>query len=101
MPLGAPQACIPNRAVLLFASQVLGSLLKHGHMPCTAENVGALQERCRDPAVSVCKQALHSITELLQVRRGHGNSAQPGWGKAGGTVPIGCSLGELRSVTPS
>ncbi|KAM4885566.1 condensin-2 complex subunit D3 [Sylvia borin] len=47
------------------ALQVFVSILKHGVMPCTAEDLGVLQERCRDPAVSVRKQALHSITELL------------------------------------
>lgn len=70
-----PLAWIPDRAVLLFAWQVFVSILKHGMVPCTAEELGVLQERCRDPAVSVRKQALLSITELLLVRlrpwRGH------------------------------
>ncbi|XP_066059755.1 condensin-2 complex subunit D3 isoform X2 [Chamaea fasciata] len=47
------------------ALQVFVSILKHGVVPCSAEDLGVLQERCRDPAVSVRKQALHSITELL------------------------------------
>ncbi|NWI40080.1 CNDD3 protein, partial [Picathartes gymnocephalus] len=47
------------------ALQVLLSILKHGVMPCTAEDLGTLRDRCRDPAVSVRKQSLLSITELL------------------------------------
>uniref|UniRef100_A0A8C9N980 Condensin-2 complex subunit D3 n=1 Tax=Serinus canaria TaxID=9135 RepID=A0A8C9N980_SERCA len=50
------------------ALQVFVSLLKQGLVPCRAEELGVLQERCRDPALSVRKQALHSITELLLVR---------------------------------
>lgn len=61
-------AWIPDRAVLLFAWQVFESILKHGLMACTEQDVGVLRDRCRDPAVSVQKQALHSITELLLVR---------------------------------
>uniref|UniRef100_A0A8U8AZE6 Condensin-2 complex subunit D3 n=1 Tax=Geospiza parvula TaxID=87175 RepID=A0A8U8AZE6_GEOPR len=58
---------IPPRhnSVLLFSWQVFVSLLRQGVVPCTAEELGVLRERCRDPAVSVRKQALHSITELL------------------------------------
>ncbi|XP_039420704.1 condensin-2 complex subunit D3 isoform X1 [Corvus cornix cornix] len=67
------------------AVRVLGSLLKHGHMPCTAENVGTLRDRCRDPAASVCKQALHSITELLLFQ--HSNVlVQKAWWN--GVVPV-------------
>uniref|UniRef100_A0A8B9T9S4 Condensin-2 complex subunit D3 n=1 Tax=Anas platyrhynchos TaxID=8839 RepID=A0A8B9T9S4_ANAPL len=47
------------------ALQVFMNILKHKVIPCTAEDLSTLQERCRDPAVSVRKQALQSITELL------------------------------------
>ncbi|KAM6295660.1 LOW QUALITY PROTEIN: condensin-2 complex subunit D3 [Aegotheles albertisi] len=47
------------------ALQVFMNILKHRVIPCTAEDLLALQERCRDPAVSVRKQALQSVTELL------------------------------------
>ncbi|XP_039940961.1 condensin-2 complex subunit D3 isoform X2 [Hirundo rustica] len=67
------------------ALQVFVSILKHGVMPCTAEDLGVLQERCRDPAVSVRKQALHSITELLLSQ--HSNVlVQKAW--LNGVVPV-------------
>uniref|UniRef100_A0A8D2LJH3 Non-SMC condensin II complex subunit D3 n=1 Tax=Varanus komodoensis TaxID=61221 RepID=A0A8D2LJH3_VARKO len=47
------------------ALQVLMSILKHHMVPCTPEDLAPLSERCRDSAVSVKKQALQSITELL------------------------------------
>ncbi|XP_008945131.1 PREDICTED: condensin-2 complex subunit D3, partial [Merops nubicus] len=47
------------------ALQVFMNILKHKMIPCTAEDLSTLQERCRDPAVSVRKQALQAITELL------------------------------------
>ncbi|XP_062994944.1 condensin-2 complex subunit D3 [Elgaria multicarinata webbii] len=47
------------------ALQVLMSILKHHVIPCTPEDLATLQDRCRDPAVSVRKQALQSITDLL------------------------------------
>ncbi|KAL8173694.1 UNVERIFIED_CONTAM: hypothetical protein K2H54_016645 [Gekko kuhli] len=47
------------------ALQVLMSILKHSVIPCTPEDLATLQDRCRDPAVSVRKQALQSITDLL------------------------------------
>nr|XP_047919382.1 condensin-2 complex subunit D3 isoform X1 [Anser cygnoides] len=47
------------------ALQVFMNILKHKVIPCTAEDLSTLQDRCRDPAVSVRKQALQSITELL------------------------------------
>ncbi|XP_075298424.1 condensin-2 complex subunit D3 isoform X2 [Opisthocomus hoazin] len=47
------------------ALQVFRNILKHRVIPCTAEDLSTLQDRCRDPAVSVRKQALQSITELL------------------------------------
>ncbi|XP_064587947.1 condensin-2 complex subunit D3 [Zonotrichia leucophrys gambelii] len=67
------------------ALQVFVSLLKQGMVPCTAEELGVLQERCRDPAVSVRKQALHSITELLLSQ--HSNVlVQKAW--LNGVVPV-------------
>ncbi|XP_048369194.1 condensin-2 complex subunit D3 [Sphaerodactylus townsendi] len=47
------------------ALQVLMSILKHNVIPCTPDDLATLQDRCRDPAVSVRKQALQSITDLL------------------------------------
>ncbi|NXJ80256.1 CNDD3 protein, partial [Trogon melanurus] len=47
------------------ALQVFMSILKHRVIPCTVEDLSTLQDRCRDPAVSVRKQALQSVTELL------------------------------------
>ncbi|XP_074833050.1 condensin-2 complex subunit D3 [Carettochelys insculpta] len=47
------------------ALQVFMSILKHNVIQCTPEDLSTLQDRCRDPAVSVRKQALQSITELL------------------------------------
>ncbi|XP_010281143.1 PREDICTED: condensin-2 complex subunit D3, partial [Phaethon lepturus] len=47
------------------AVQVFMNILKHKVIPCTAEDLSTLQDRCRDPAVSVRKQALQSLTELL------------------------------------
>ncbi|XP_061449004.1 condensin-2 complex subunit D3 [Rhineura floridana] len=47
------------------ALQVLMSILKHHVISCTPEDLATLQDRCRDPAVSVRKQALQSITDLL------------------------------------
>uniref|UniRef100_A0A7M4E267 Condensin-2 complex subunit D3 n=1 Tax=Crocodylus porosus TaxID=8502 RepID=A0A7M4E267_CROPO len=47
------------------ALQVFMSILKHQVIPCTPEDLSTIQDRCRDPAISVRKQALQSITELL------------------------------------
>uniref|UniRef100_A0A8C9N8X1 Condensin-2 complex subunit D3 n=1 Tax=Serinus canaria TaxID=9135 RepID=A0A8C9N8X1_SERCA len=67
------------------ALQVFVSLLKQGLVPCRAEELGVLQERCRDPALSVRKQALHSITELLLCQ--HSNVlVQKAW--LNGVVPV-------------
>uniref|UniRef100_A0A8C5E3Q1 Condensin complex subunit 1 C-terminal domain-containing protein n=1 Tax=Gouania willdenowi TaxID=441366 RepID=A0A8C5E3Q1_GOUWI len=46
----------------------LVSLLKHGVIPVSAENVETLSERCRDPAVSVKKKALQCVGELLAAK---------------------------------
>uniref|UniRef100_A0A6J0TKZ6 Condensin-2 complex subunit D3 n=1 Tax=Pogona vitticeps TaxID=103695 RepID=A0A6J0TKZ6_9SAUR len=47
------------------ALQVLMSVLKHHVIPCTPEDLATFQDRCRDPAVSVRKQALQSLSDLL------------------------------------
>uniref|UniRef100_A0A8C3KXK1 Non-SMC condensin II complex subunit D3 n=1 Tax=Chrysolophus pictus TaxID=9089 RepID=A0A8C3KXK1_CHRPC len=61
-------ACIPNKLMLAFDLQVFTNILKHKAIPCTAEDLSTLQDRCRDPAVSVRKQALQSVTELLEAQ---------------------------------
>ncbi|NXK07359.1 CNDD3 protein, partial [Herpetotheres cachinnans] len=67
------------------ALQVFMNILKHKVIPCTAEDLSILQDRCRDPAVSVRKQALHSITELLVAQ--HNNVlVQKAW--LNGVVPV-------------
>jgi len=43
------------------------SLLKHGVVSCSAENLSILSERCRDPAVSVKKKAMQCLMDLLAV----------------------------------
>ncbi|CAH2320490.1 condensin-2 complex subunit D3, partial [Pelobates cultripes] len=47
------------------ALQVLVNILKYNLIPCSSEDLHTVQDRCRDPAVSVRKQALTSLTELL------------------------------------
>ncbi|KAM8926969.1 condensin-2 complex subunit D3 [Pelodytes ibericus] len=47
------------------ALQVLVNILKYNLITCSPEDLYTLQDRCRDPAVSVRKQALTSLTELL------------------------------------
>uniref|UniRef100_A0A8B9FSC4 Condensin-2 complex subunit D3 n=1 Tax=Amazona collaria TaxID=241587 RepID=A0A8B9FSC4_9PSIT len=65
--------------------QVFMNILKHKVIPCTAEDLSILQDRCRDPAVSVRKQALQSITELLLSQ--HDNAlVQKAW--LNGVVPV-------------
>ncbi|NWH65606.1 CNDD3 protein, partial [Geococcyx californianus] len=67
------------------ALQVFMNILKHKVIPCTAEDLSALQDRCRDPAVSVRKQALQSITELILSQ--HNNVlVQKAW--LNGVVPV-------------
>ncbi|KAM6115597.1 condensin-2 complex subunit D3 [Phoenicopterus ruber ruber] len=67
------------------ALQVFMNILKHKVIPCTVEDLSTLQDRCRDPAVSVRKQALQSITELLLSQ--HDNAlVQKAW--LNGVVPI-------------
>ncbi|XP_075185200.1 LOW QUALITY PROTEIN: condensin-2 complex subunit D3 [Anomaloglossus baeobatrachus] len=50
------------------ALQVLVNILKYNLIPCSSNDLSTLQDRCRDPAVSVRKQALTSLTELLQAQ---------------------------------
>ncbi|NXT41467.1 CNDD3 protein, partial [Pelecanoides urinatrix] len=67
------------------ALQVFMNILKHKVIPCTAEDLSTLQDRCRDPAVSVRKQALQSITELL-VSQPKNVLVQKAW--LNGVVPV-------------
>ncbi|XP_009585564.1 PREDICTED: condensin-2 complex subunit D3, partial [Fulmarus glacialis] len=67
------------------ALQVFMNILKHKVIPCTAEDLSTLQDRCRDPAVSVRKQALQSITELL-VSQQKNVLVQKAW--LNGVVPV-------------
>ncbi|XP_032937707.1 condensin-2 complex subunit D3 [Catharus ustulatus] len=67
------------------ALQVFESILKLGLMACTEQDVGVLRDRCRDPAVSVQKQALHSITELLLSQQSN-VLVQKAW--LNGVVPV-------------
>ncbi|NXH74642.1 CNDD3 protein, partial [Hydrobates tethys] len=67
------------------ALQVFMNILKHEVIPCTAEDLSALQDRCRDPAVSVRKQALQSMTELL-VSQHKNVLMQKAW--LNGVVPV-------------
>lgn len=48
--------------------QVLVCILKHCDILNMEKDLSVLQDHCRDPAVSVRKQALQSLTELLMVR---------------------------------
>ncbi|KAM6190963.1 condensin-2 complex subunit D3 [Sarcoramphus papa] len=67
------------------ALQVFMNILKHKVIPCTAEDLSTLQDRCRDPAVSVRKQALQSITDLL-VSQHNNVLVQKAW--LNGVVPV-------------
>lgn len=48
--------------------QVLMSILKHCDILSMEQDLLILQDHCRDPAISVRKQALQSLTELVMVR---------------------------------
>uniref|UniRef100_A0A8C5PFA2 Condensin-2 complex subunit D3 n=1 Tax=Leptobrachium leishanense TaxID=445787 RepID=A0A8C5PFA2_9ANUR len=50
------------------ALQVLVNIFKYDLIPFSPEDLNTLPDRCRDPAVSVRKQALSSLTELLQAQ---------------------------------
>ncbi|NXA51067.1 CNDD3 protein, partial [Nothocercus julius] len=67
------------------ALQVFMSILKNNVIPCTAEDLSTLQDRCRDPAITVRKQALQSITELLASQH-HNVLVQKAW--LCGVVPV-------------
>ncbi|NXX56030.1 CNDD3 protein, partial [Scopus umbretta] len=67
------------------ALQVFMNILKHKVVPCTEEDLSTLEDRCRDPAVSVRKQALQSITELL-VSQHNNVLVQKAW--LNGVVPV-------------
>uniref|UniRef100_A0A672MDN0 Condensin-2 complex subunit D3 n=1 Tax=Sinocyclocheilus grahami TaxID=75366 RepID=A0A672MDN0_SINGR len=47
------------------ALETVMSLLKHGVISCSAENLSILSDRCRDPAVSVKKKAMQCLIDLL------------------------------------
>ncbi|KAI2668597.1 Condensin-2 complex subunit D3 [Labeo rohita] len=47
------------------ALETVMSLLKHGVITCSAENLNILSDRCRDPAVSVKKKAMQCLMDLL------------------------------------
>ncbi|KAI7810837.1 condensin-2 complex subunit D3 isoform X1 [Triplophysa rosa] len=47
------------------ALETVMSLLKHGVVSCSAENLSILSDRCRDPAVSVKKKAMQCLMDLL------------------------------------
>ncbi|XP_073698531.1 condensin-2 complex subunit D3 [Garra rufa] len=47
------------------ALETVMSLLKHGVISCSAENLNILSDRCRDPAVSVKKKAMQCLMDLL------------------------------------
>ncbi|XP_062450376.1 condensin-2 complex subunit D3 [Rhea pennata] len=67
------------------ALQVFMSILKHNVIPCAPEDLSTLQDRCRDPAIAVRKQALQSITELLTTQH-HNVLVQKAW--LNGVVPV-------------
>ncbi|XP_078451127.1 condensin-2 complex subunit D3 isoform X3 [Lampetra planeri] len=48
------------------ALQVLEGMLQHGILPLTDVDLACLVERCHDPALSVRKQSLLSLTNLLK-----------------------------------
>uniref|UniRef100_A0A8C1CCG5 Condensin-2 complex subunit D3 n=1 Tax=Cyprinus carpio carpio TaxID=630221 RepID=A0A8C1CCG5_CYPCA len=50
------------------ALETVMSLLKHGVISCSAENLSILSDRCRDPAVSVKKKAMQCLMDLLANR---------------------------------
>ncbi|XP_044137939.1 condensin-2 complex subunit D3 [Bufo gargarizans] len=67
------------------ALQVLVNILKYNLIPCSSDDLATLQDRCRDPAVSVRKQALTSLTELLQAQP-HNVLVQKAW--LTGLIPV-------------
>ncbi|XP_075695361.1 condensin-2 complex subunit D3 [Rhinoderma darwinii] len=67
------------------ALQVLVNILKYNLIPCSSDDLSTLQDRCRDPALSVRKQALTSLTELLQAQP-HNVAVQKAW--LTGLIPV-------------
>ncbi|XP_064029142.1 condensin-2 complex subunit D3 isoform X2 [Pogoniulus pusillus] len=67
------------------ALQVFTSMLKHKVIPCSSEDLAALQDHCRDPAVSVRKQAVQALTDLLLAQH-YNVLVQKAWLK--GVVPV-------------
>ncbi|XP_053547485.1 condensin-2 complex subunit D3 [Bombina bombina] len=67
------------------ALQVLVNVLKYNLIPCSSEDLSTLQDRCRDPAVSVRKQALTSLTELMLAQCPNG-LVQKAW--LTGVIPV-------------
>lgn len=64
-----PLLCLrPVHTTPLCTLQVLMSILKHCDILSMEEDLLILQDHCRDPAISVRKQALQSLTELVMVR---------------------------------
>ncbi|XP_062864703.1 condensin-2 complex subunit D3 [Trichomycterus rosablanca] len=55
----------PKSNVRKCALETITSLLKHGVIFCSLENLSILSERSRDPAVSVRKKALQCLMDLL------------------------------------
>ncbi|XP_067827123.1 condensin-2 complex subunit D3 [Heptranchias perlo] len=67
------------------AIQVFVSILKQNIVRCTQDDLLTLQDRCRDPAPSVRKQALQSITDLLLAQPSN-SVLQKAW--MNGVIPI-------------
>ncbi|GCC23251.1 hypothetical protein chiPu_0001645 [Chiloscyllium punctatum] len=67
------------------AIQLFVSILKHNLVSCTQEDLSMLQDHCRDPAVSVRKQALQSITDLLLAQPSN-SVLQKAW--MNGVIPV-------------
>ncbi|MEE6485331.1 hypothetical protein FKM82_014245 [Ascaphus truei] len=67
------------------ALQVLVNVLKYNLISCSSEDLSTLQDRCRDPALSVRKQALNSLTELLLAQQ-HNVLVQKAW--LTGVIPV-------------
>ncbi|XP_058520074.1 condensin-2 complex subunit D3 [Ochotona princeps] len=77
-PVGSRERCImamlrkrikdDKTNVRKSALQVLVCILKHCDVLNMEKDLSVLQDHCRDPAVSVRKQALQSLTELLMAQ---------------------------------
>ncbi|XP_048417970.1 condensin-2 complex subunit D3 isoform X2 [Stegostoma tigrinum] len=67
------------------AIQLFVSILKHNLVVCTQEDLSTLQDHCRDPAPSVRKQTLQSITDLLLAQPSN-TVLQKAW--MSGVIPV-------------